>query len=100
MAEKHPTRSELLARATNRDYVPGQITVVLDDGREFAVIKGRRWTRVPEYMSNGQLTARFFVDESTSEVRLADGWKSPKSWPLGQPQCLFVLDIVAKARQS
>lgn len=84
----------------HRDVVPGQITVVLEDGREFAVIRGRRWTRVPEYMSNGQLTARFFVDESTSEVRLADGWKKPKAWPLGQPSSLFALDIVSRARAA
>jgi hypothetical protein len=84
----------------HRDHVPGQITVEMEAGREFAVIKGRRWTRVPEYMSNGQLTARFFVDEETNEVRLADSWKAPKSWPLAQPHSLYALEIVAKARQS
>jgi hypothetical protein len=92
--------AESYSRASRADFVPGQVTVILSDGREFAVIKGRRWTRVPEYLSNGQLTARFFVDEATSEVRLADSWKAPKSWPIGQPHCLFALGIVAKAREQ
>lgn len=58
-----------------RDYIDGQRTVRTEDGREFAIIAGRRWTRIPEYLTNGQLTARFFVDEATGEVRGAAGWK-------------------------
>src|SRR4051794_38649377 len=60
-----------------RDMVKGQRTVRTDDGRMFAIIGGRRWTRVPEYLSNGQLTARWFIDEATGEVRGAHGWKQP-----------------------
>lgn len=60
-----------------RDMVKGQRTVRMDNGREFAIIRGRRWTRVPEYLSNGQLTARWFIDEATGEVRMAAGWKQP-----------------------
>jgi hypothetical protein len=81
-----------------RDFVPGQVTVVMPGGRVFAVIGGRRWTRVPEYLSNGQLTARWFVDESTGEVRMAEGWKSPKSWPIGGDAAEFVRAIVGQAR--
>lgn len=73
-----------------RDYVKGQRTVRMENGREFAIIRGRRWTRIPEYLSNGQLTARWFVDEATGEVRLADSWKSPKSWPLAGADAEFV----------
>lgn len=67
-----------------RDYIEGQRTVrlphpegsgVSGGEREFALVKGRRWTRVFEYLSNGQLTARAFVDEATREVREAAGAK-------------------------
>jgi hypothetical protein len=80
-----------------RDFVKGQRTVRTADGREFAVIRGRRWTRIPEYMTNGQLTARFFVDEATGEVRQADSWKKPKRWPMGGDAAAFVLGLLALA---
>jgi hypothetical protein len=66
--------------------------------RVFTVLTGRRWTRIPEYLSNGQLTARWFVDESTGEVRDADGWKRPKSWPMQQRDAEYVLAILAQWR--
>lgn len=67
-----------------RDMVKGQRTVRMDDGREFAIIRGRRWTRIPEYLCNGQLTARWFVDEATGEVRSAAGWKQPGHMVAGE----------------
>jgi hypothetical protein len=76
-----------------RDYIDGQRTVQLAD-REFAIVGGRRWTRVFEYLSNGQLTARWFVDEKTREVRMAEGVKKPKSWPIGGSSAAFVLDLL------
>lgn len=77
----------------HRDYEPGQVTVQFD-GREFAVIKGRRWTRIREYLSNGQLTARFFVDEATGEIRDARSWKAPGS-RMGGERAEFVRGILA-----
>lgn len=66
------------------------------DGRLFRVIRGgRRWTKVPEYLSNGQLTARWFVDESTGEVRMARGWKSPEPTGVGSATSQFVHRIIA-----
>lgn len=64
------------------DLIPGQRFVQLPDGRAFAAVTGRRWTRVFEYLSNGQLTARWFVDESTGEAREAAGARQPKRWPM------------------
>lgn len=75
----------------------GRRDVTAPDGREFAIIGGRRWTRVAEFLSNGQITARFFVDEATGEVRASDGWKKPKSWPLGGDAPEFVQGILALA---
>ena len=100
-------RAALLPRAEvvefepreGRDFVPGQVTVRMG-GREFAVIDGRRWTKVPEYLSNGQFTARFFVDEKTGEVRQADGWRKPKGWPLPADAAKYVLAIVEAARRA
>lgn len=77
-----------------RDTVKGQRTVRTEEGRTFAIIRGRRWTRIPEYMTNGQLTARFFVDEATGEVRLADSWKAPKRWPIPAASAEFVLGLL------
>jgi uncharacterized protein YndB with AHSA1/START domain len=68
----------------NRDVVPGQVEVTIPDGRVFAVIRGRRWTRVAEYLSNGQLTARWFYDEATGEAREAEGWRKPRKWRMGE----------------
>lgn len=66
------------------------------DGRLFAVIRGgRRWTKVPEYLSNGQLTARWFVDEATGEVRMARSWKSPESGPAPRKVAQLVQRIIA-----
>jgi hypothetical protein len=77
-----------------RDTVKGQRTVRMDDGREFAIVKGRRWTRIPEYLSNGQLTARWFIDEATGEVRMAAGWKQPGAM-IGGEAAEFVRAILA-----
>lgn len=69
------------------------------DGRRFSVIRaGRRWTKVPEYMSNGQRTARWFMDEASGEVRLAHGWKAPAPSPIGGAAAEFVRGIVAAAQ--
>lgn len=79
-----------------RDVIAGQLEVTLPDGRQFAVVKGRRWTRVHEYLSNGQLTARWFVDEATGEAREADGWRQPKRWPMsaaGQEFARWVVEL-------
>jgi hypothetical protein len=64
----------------SRDVIAGQREVTLSDGRMFAVVRGRRWTRVAEYLSNGQLTARWFYDEATGETREAEGWRKPRQW--------------------
>jgi hypothetical protein len=104
------SRPEAAIALTRLGYTPEQIgTLEVDDmncqlrdgplpiivgERVFTVIPGRRWTKVPEYMSNGQLTARFFYDKATGEARLSDGWKSPKSWPLGADDTAFVKAIV------
>ena len=82
---------------STRDYVLGQKTVQLPDGREFAVIRGRRWTKVAEYLSNGQLTARWFYDEETHETREAEGWHKPRKWRLGGNGADFVRMIVERA---
>ena len=67
----------------SRDVIPGQKIAQLPDGRTFAVVRtGRRWTRVHEYLSNGQLTARFFVDERSGEAREAASARQPKPWPM------------------
>jgi hypothetical protein len=79
------------------DVVPGQRAVQLPDGRTFAVIPGRRWTRVSEYLTNGQLTARFFVDEKSGEAREAEGWRKPKRWPMNSSAQEFARAIVELA---
>lgn len=81
----------------SRDVVEGQVTVKVG-AREFAVIGGRRWTRIPEYLSNGQLTARWFMDERSGEVRMARSWKSPQRWPMCGDAAEFVRGIVGRAR--
>lgn len=69
-----------------------------DEDRRFCVIRGgRRWTRVPEYMTNGQLTARFFVDEQTGEARPARSWSSPAGYCLGVSASNYVRGIIAAA---
>lgn len=75
---------------------PATGDVTLPDGRRFNVVRGRRWTRIPEYMSNGQLTARFFVDEATGEVRAAKSWKAPGSL-MGGERAAFVRWILELA---
>ena len=85
--------------ATNCQLRDGPLPVIVGE-RVFTVLRGRRWTRVPEYLSNGQLTARFFVDEARDEVRLADSWTRPKAWPLGGADKEFVLAILAAAEAS
>jgi hypothetical protein len=60
-------------------------------------MRGRRWTRVAEYLSNGQLTARWFYDEQTGEAREAEGWHKPRRWQLGGSAAEFVGAIVARA---
>lgn len=78
-----------------RDYIDGQRTVKYGT-REFAIVRtGRRWTRVHEYLSNGQLTARWFVDEKTREVRMADGARKPKSWPVSSEAAAWILNLLA-----
>lgn len=68
------------------------------EGRTFSVIRtGRRWTKVPEYMSNGQRTARWFVDEATREVRVAKSWRSPQPYPMPAGSGAFVLSLIALA---
>lgn len=73
---------------------PERRDIVADDGREFGILRGRRWTRVAEFLSNGQLTARWFIDETTGEVRQSDGWKKPKRWPVGNDAAEFVLGLL------
>lgn len=85
-------------KARGWDWIDGQLYVRIPDGREFAVVEGRRWTRVSEYLSNGQLTARWFVDESTGEAREADGWRKPKRWPMHAGAQEFARWVVALAR--
>lgn len=82
---------------TTRDHIDGQRTVRLegDEPREFAIVKGRRWTRVFEYMTNGQLTVRWFVDENEPEVRMAAGAKQVGRQRLVGPQRAFVFRILA-----
>lgn len=86
---------------TTRDRIDGQRTVRLphpegsgvEGGeREFALVKGRRWTRVFEYLSNGQLTARAFVDEATREVREAAGAKRAGHM-MGAASAQFFLEL-------
>lgn len=89
--------TEALA-AQGYDTVPGQSSVQAPDGRTFAVVEGRRWTRVSEYLNNGQLTARWFVDEASGEAREADGWRKPKRWPMASGAQEFARWIVALAR--
>lgn len=73
--------------------------IVGEDGREFAVIRsGRRWTRVAEFLTNGQITARFFLDEATGEARAAESWKSPKSWRLPEETAQFVRELAERGR--
>lgn len=75
----------------------GSLPVVIGERgseRVFTVIAGRRWTKVPEYLSNGQLTARFFYDRATGEARLAEGWKSPKSYPESLETAAVVRSII------
>jgi hypothetical protein len=107
------SRPEAAIALTRLGYTPEQIgTLEVDDQnmqlrdgplpvivgeRVFTVIPGRRWTKVPEYMSNGQLTARFFYDKATGEARTARSWKSPESWPLGRDDTAFVRAIVGDA---
>lgn len=79
------------------DWIPGQMAVQAPDGRLFAVVKGRRWTRVHEYLSNGQLTARWFVDEKTGETREAEGARKPRAWRMGGEAAAFVRWIVELA---
>jgi hypothetical protein len=85
--------------ATTRDTIPGQVEVQIPDGREFAVIRGRRWTRVFEYLSNGQLTARWFFDEKTGETREAEGARKPRNWRLGNGASEFVGAIIESANE-
>lgn len=80
------------------DAEPERRDIVADDGREFGILRGRRWTRVAEFLSNGQLTARWFVDEATGEVRQAEGWKKPKSWATSPDATLFVLGLLKAGR--
>lgn len=68
--------------------------------RLFAVIPGRRWTKVPEYLSNGQLTARWFVDEAAGEVRRAKSWRAPMDFPMSADHAAFMLAIVASVREG
>lgn len=107
------SRPEAAIALTRLGYTPEQIGTLevgeencqLRDGplpvivgeRVFTVIPGRKWTKVPEYMSNGQLTARFFFDSATGEARVAESWKKPKSWPLGGDDASFVRSIVEGA---
>lgn len=79
------------------DRIDGQQTAQLPDGRTFAVVKGRRWTRVSEYLSNGQLTARWFVDENSGEAREADGWRKAKRWPMAAGAQEFARWVVTLA---
>lgn len=73
---------------------------ILVDCRLFSVIPGKRWTKVPEFMSNGQRTARWFVDEATGEVRVAKSWRAPQTYALTGAAAAFVLSIVKLARQA
>lgn len=87
------------------DQVPGQrlsvpVAPLNQRPRVFAVVEGRRWTRVSEYLSNGQLTARWFVDEATGEAREADGWRKPKRWPMNPSAQQFANSIVARVRMG
>lgn len=79
------------------DWIDGQAHVQLPDGRQFAVVKGRRWTRVHEYLSNGQLTARWFVDEASGEAREADSARKPKAWPMRRAAQEFARWVVELA---
>lgn len=74
---------------------PERHDIVADDGREFGILRGVRWTRIAEFLSNGQLTARWFVDEATGEVRMAEGWRKPKSYPLDSRSAEFVRGLLA-----
>lgn len=85
-------------KARGWDWIDRQVYVQLPDGRQFAVIKGQRWTRVSEYLCNGQLTARWFVDEESGEAREADGWRKPKRWPMPTGAQEFARWVVALAR--
>lgn len=84
--------------AAGWDVIAGQRYVQIPDGRQFAVVRtGRRWTRVHEYLSNGQLTARWFVDEASGEAREADGWRKAKAWPMGAAAQEFARWVVMLA---
>ena len=90
----------LQALPDGRSDPDGPLPVVIGD-RVFTVIRGgKRWTKVPEYMSNGQLTARWFVDEATGEVRSARSWKSPQNYAERGAAVRFALDIVARAKEA
>lgn len=95
--------AELDARGWDR--IPAQRLVVAamplnQRPRAFAVVDGRRWTRISEYLSNGQLTARWFVDEATGEAREADGCRKPKRWPMHASAQEFARIIVRFAREQ
>lgn len=81
--------------APHTDSLPHTID---DQGRAFAVVPGTRWTRVPEMISNGQHTARWFVDERTGEVRGSLGWKSPKPHAEPAATAAFVHRLLALPR--
>lgn len=93
---------EVMGRAWCNDTGVTDPDDVIVGERVFCVMRGgRRWTKVPEYMSNGQRTARWFVDEATGEVRSAKSWRSPQSYPIGRGDAgAFVLSIVALARPA
>jgi hypothetical protein len=82
---------------TNSQDRNGPLPVVIGERgseRVFTVMEGRRWTKVPEYLSNGQLTARFFYDRATGEARKAEGWKSPKNYPESPETAAVVRSII------
>lgn len=83
---------------TNSQLRDGPLPVI-DGERVFTVIPGRRWTKVPEYLSNGQLTARFFVDEAQGIVRDAAGWSKPGRW-LPAEGAAWVLGLIEQWRAS
>lgn len=74
-------------------------TITLPDGRTFGLVEGRKWTKVPRRMTNGQWTACWFVDEATNEVRLARSWNAPMPFNLTGERAREVLDIVARLRE-
>ena len=53
-----------------------------------------------EYLANGQVTARWFVDEATGEAREAASARAPKAWPMAQPAQEFARSVVEQARNG